>query len=138
MLDYGHNLPGYEEVIRSCEGFGSARLIGVIGMPGDRKNQAVESVGRRCAQSFQRLYIKEDADLRDRKKGEVAKLLFDAAVGGGCLPDRISIAENELEGLKNALTDSEPGDLIVVFYEKLEPLHRYLTDLSATKIQTLS
>jgi len=43
MLDYGHNPAGYEQVIKACH-----NLFGVIGMPGDRLDTAIQAVGKRC------------------------------------------------------------------------------------------
>jgi len=130
MVDYGHNQAGYQAAIQSLEAAGAKRRIGVIGMPGDRKDSDILQVGRLCAGFFEKLYIKEDKDLRGRQKGEVAALLQKAA-DGICPPECIVIKENELEALREAVETGEDGDIIAVFYEELDPIHQYLSSRRA-------
>lgn len=138
MFDYGHNPAGYEQAIKACEKLGCTRLVGVIGMPGDRQDCAIRSVGERCAKAFSRIYIKEDIDLRGRKAGEVAALFYDAIVKTGYSREHVSIIENELDALKAAVADAKSGDLIVAFYEKKEPLQKYVESLGAVEIKPKS
>ncbi|WP_411676597.1 cyanophycin synthetase [Caproicibacter sp.] len=134
MLDYGHNRPGYENVIKACGKMEHERLIGVIGMPGDRSDAAIRDTAHLCAKSFDGIYVKEDEDLRGRKKGEVADLFYRTITGDGFPKDRISVFERESEALKNAVAQAKDGDLIVAFYEKLEPLKQYLESAGAEKV----
>ena len=134
MLDYGHNPAGYKEVIKTCKKLGGSRLIGVIGMPGDRPDNCIQTVGELCASSFDRIYIKEDIDLRGRNKGKVAELLSDSILKKGYLKENIIINENETDALKAAVTEAKQGDLIIVLYEKLEPLVQYLETLGAEQL----
>lgn len=131
MLDYGHNPPGYRQAISACRQLGAKRLVGVIGMPGDREDGAIRTVGALCAASFDRLYIKEDSDKRGRNPMEVARLFYGAATDGGFPKENTVIIENELEALKAAVAEARPGDLIAVFYEELEPLRAYLLSIGA-------
>ena len=75
MLDYGHNVAGYEQVIHFLEGQRAKRLVGVIGVPGDRRDDAIGRVGALCGSHFDRIIVKEDIDLRGRAPGEVANIL---------------------------------------------------------------
>jgi cyanophycin synthetase len=131
MLDYGHNFPGYRQVISACKNLGCSRLVGVIGMPGDRGDDAIRSVGTLCAGAFDRIYIKEDLDKRGRAPSEVANLFYEAILSSDFDKDKVSIIENELDALKKAIGEAQAGDLIVVFYEELEPLQDYLNTLNA-------
>lgn len=133
MLDYGHNPAGYENVIKTCARLAHKRLVGVIGMPGDRADPAIQTVGRLSAAAFDRLIIKEDDDKRGREPGEVAGLLLDAALGAGFEISQAAVVEDELEALKKAVAEARGGDLIVVFYEKLRRLQKYLEDIGAKK-----
>lgn len=126
MLDYGHNLAGYQQAVKACKGLGYSRLVGVIGMPGDRNDDSIKAVGRLCCKVFDRIYIKEDLDKRGRKSGEVANLLYNEALKHGYDRDRVVIIENELDALKEAVENARKDDLIVVFYERLEPLQEFL------------
>src|SRR3712207_7987147 len=42
------------------------RSVGVVGMPGDRRDKDIISVGTICGKNFDYLYVKEDRD-KDRK-----------------------------------------------------------------------
>ncbi len=133
MLDYGHNPAGYHNVIKTCANLEHKRLVGVIGMPGDRNDSAIQTVGRLSASAFDHLIIKEDADKRGRSPGEVAGLLRGAVLGAGFPLSRASVIEDELEALKKAVTEARDGDLIVIFYEKLRHLQKYLEAIGAQK-----
>jgi cyanophycin synthetase len=129
LLDYAHNPPGYKALIDALPSLGAKRLVGIIGMPGDRTDSSIASSGMLCAEAFDQLYIKEDIDLRGRKKGEVAQLFYKAALHRGFSKKDIVLCENELDALQKAVTNARPGDLIAVFYEKLEPLEDYIHQL---------
>lgn len=130
LLDYGHNAPGYKAVIDALPSYQSKRLIGVIGMPGDRQDSAMQAVGELCANAFHKIYIKEDVNLRGREKGEVAALLYAALTSRGFPKENIMVLADELDALKLAVSDAQNGDLIVVFYEKLHPLTEYMQQLA--------
>lgn len=134
LLDYGHNKPGFEQVIEAAKKLPFGRMIGVVGMPGDRPDEAIRAAARLCPQAFDRIYVKEDVDLRGRKPGAVAQVFYEAITGDGFPQDRICIRKDDLEALQTALADSREGDLILMFYEKLEPLVRYLKSLQAVRI----
>ncbi len=121
MLDYGHNIAGYEQTISFLERQGARRLVGIIGVPGDRQDSAIQKIGALCAQHFHKLYIKEDIDLRGRKSGIVAGLLKDTAISANPHID-LQVCLREEDALRQALDNAQPGDFITVFYEHYEPL----------------
>ncbi|MEN6462906.1 MAG: cyanophycin synthetase [Syntrophomonas sp.] len=120
LLDYGHNLGGYQSVIQFVNNLNAARLIGVIGMPGDRLDKAIFEVGKISGQAFSKLYIKEDKDLRGRPEGEVASILYHGAVSGGAKKNNIEIIPSEIDALEIAIQNASTGDLIVMFYENFQ------------------
>ncbi len=122
MLDYAHNVSGYEEVIKLCKKLNAKRRIGIIGMPGDRPDDEIKHVGQICAQAFDMIYIKEDMDLRNRKKSEVAQILFEGVTSINFPKEKAVIVDTETEALKQAMENAAEGDFIAVLYEKLEPL----------------
>lgn len=121
ILDYGHNIEGYRAVLKCLKKIKDKRVIGVIGIPGDRKDNMALSVGKLCGKYIDRIYIKEDRDKRGRKKEEMARLLEKGVLLSG---ERkfYKIILDEKEALKEALKTSLKGDIIVVFYEELQPL----------------
>ncbi len=131
MLDYGHNPAGYRQVIDACRKLGFTRLVGVIGMPGDRRDSSIQEAAKLSADAFGRIYVKEDMDLRGRKQGEIAGLFYSTIAESGYPAENVSIIENELDAMKAALSGANQDDLIVVFYEKIEPLLAYLDSIGA-------
>lgn len=121
MLDYGHNPAGFKAVIDSIGKLNASRYIGVIGMPGDRTDKSIREGGVVCGSWFSRIYVKEDRDLRGRKPGEVAALLYEGVMEAGQKREHVSMIHSELEALKTAIMAAQPGDFIVMFYEEFEP-----------------
>ena len=69
---------------------------------------------------------------RGRKEGEVAKILEKGVRTN--LKD-IKIILDELEAFKNIFKVAEPGDIIVVFYEKIDLLIQYLNELEVASTE---
>jgi cyanophycin synthetase len=121
LIDYGHNPDAFEAVCRMAAEWEGRRVTGVIGVPGDRDNAVIEQSGRVAALGFHRIFIKEDKDLRGRENGEVAGLLR-RAVEGVELGRECRVVPDEAEALEIAIREIEPGEIIVLFYEKLGPV----------------
>jgi cyanophycin synthetase len=128
LLDYGHNYSGYQSVIQFAQEMDASRLVGVIGVPGDRMDKAIFEVGQLAGQSFSKIYIKEDEDLRGREPGEVAAILYHGAVSGGADRRNIEIVHAEAEALKTAISQAQCGDLIVMFYENFNQAYDLLQE----------
>jgi len=122
VLDYGHNIEGYKAVLKGAKNIGHNRLIGVIGVPGDRTNRSVEEVGKIAGENFDYIYIKEDRDRRGRKSGEIAKLLEKGVIKSGFNSKKISIVLDERDALEKAIDNAGSGDLIITFFEEYNPL----------------
>jgi cyanophycin synthetase len=120
ILDYGHNIEGYKAVLEGANSIKHKRFIGIIGVPGDRLDSNVLQVANIAGSYFDYIYIKEDEDKRGRKPGEIAKLLEKGVIRSGCTDYEIVL--NEAEALEKAIDNSRPGDLIIIFFEKFEPL----------------
>ncbi len=139
MLDYGHNPAGCSEVIKFMERSGSSRLVGVIGMPGDRLDRSIREFGEMCGKSFGRLYIKEDSDLRGRDAGEVAGIIFDAVIKTGMRKENVDLVFSEVKALETAILDAQPGDFIVMLYEEFEPalelVDKFMKELQGEEIE---
>lgn len=128
ILDYGHNIEGYRAVISSLNKMKKNKsLIGVIGIPGDREDAVAYEVGKICAEGLDKIVIKEDKDRRGRKPGEIAELLKKSILKNrkDC---NLSICLDEIQALDYAVNISKKGDIIIVFYEKLNSLVEYIRD----------
>jgi len=124
IIDYGHNIDGYKNILNSLKQMKKKKLIGVIGVPGDRTDSSTLTIGEMSGNFFDRIYIKEDKDKRNRKTGEIASLLKKGCLMGSIPESEITIELSEEKALEMAIAAAEPDDIIVVFYEEYEPLVR--------------
>jgi cyanophycin synthetase len=85
---------------------------------------------------FRQNSYKEDKDKRGRKPGEIAEILKEAVLKVNKNAD-LMVCLEEVEALKNAINISDPGDTIVVFYEKLDSLLEFLSKEQINEINTL-
>ena len=75
LVDYAHNPASYEALggfVRNWPG----KRIGVIGGPGDRRDEDFVSLGELAADIFDEIIIKEDDDTRGRPRGNAAELIY--------------------------------------------------------------
>jgi cyanophycin synthetase len=94
------------------------RAIGVIGIPGDRRDEDQREYGALAGGAFDEIYIREDANLRGRKPGETAA---NVAAGIKASKDegrgrttRVEKILDEPSAVRAALRRAAPGDLVVV------------------------
>ncbi|MGL4849232.1 MAG: cyanophycin synthetase [Clostridium sp.] len=124
ILDYGHNQEGYKGVFSAIEKLERNRVIGVVGIAGDRMNEMGIEIGKICGEFLDVTIVKEDYDRRGREPGDMAQVIYSGIEKG-----EKEIIIDERDAMKRALEISEKGDLIVVFYEDrektLEVIERY-------------
>lgn len=137
ILDYGHNAAALSHVLEFARKTNPARLFGVIGVPGDRRDRDIVKAGYTAGKLLDYCIIKEDEDPRGRAPGETASLLREGLKQAGLAADRQEIILPEGPALITALSRCKPGDCIVVFYEKLEPLEQLLDRLESTTTTTI-
>lgn len=135
ILDYGHNIDGYRVVIDSLKQMKSGRLIGIIGVPGDRTDSSTITIGNMCGNCFDRLYIKEDRDRRGRESGEIAALLEKGCRKGSIKPSEIFTELAEEKALEKAYLDAVPGDIVIVFFEEYQLLMDVIERIKAGQLK---
>ncbi len=117
LVDYAHNPAGYEAVggfVRNWQG----QRLGVVGGPGDRRDEDLIELGEIAARIFDRIIIKEDDDKRGRDQGEVADLILKGVVQTN--PNvQVETMLQETEALETALNQVERGGLVVIFPESV-------------------
>jgi cyanophycin synthetase len=137
MLDYGHNADAFRAVSRMDSLWQGRRVTGIVGIPGDRDDSLVFEGGRVAARGFHRLIIKEDKNLRGRRPGEVAGLIYQAVKDEA--PEReCHIMLDECDALRAEIERIRSGEIVVIFYDELEPLLALLNECGATPASTVS
>lgn len=122
ILDYAHNIQGYKSIFESIEKMGYKKVIGVVGIPGDRNDESAVKIGQICSENLSFSYIKEDSDKRGRKDWEIANLIREGFGNN----NNFKIILDEGEALSEAIDNCKQGDVIVAFYEDYEKLRNVI------------
>jgi cyanophycin synthetase len=120
LIDYAHNPHGLGALCDFLREFHDGRLVAVLGLPGDRRDEDIAAAARIMGENFDEVILRDDLDLRGRKPGEVCKLMHDAMVGAGLPSERITMCLHEEEAIRRAVQQGKPGDLIVYIADKPE------------------
>jgi cyanophycin synthetase len=136
VLDYGHNPQAFAAVCQTAARWRGLHVTGIVGVPGDRSDALVEQAARIAARGFSRLLVKEDKDLRGRRPGEVADLIR-RAVNEEAPWRECAVVLDEEEALRRELSRLGAGDVVVMFYDKFEPLRRILREFGAEPVETI-
>ncbi|WP_426348880.1 cyanophycin synthetase [Alloiococcus sp. CFN-8] len=126
VLDYGHNVEGYKAVLGSLAKLPHNKLIGVIGVPGDRLDSNVELIGKISSDALDYIIIKEDMDKRGRAVGEVAALIEKGLKENNFKDYEIYL--DEIDALSRACSIAEEGDVIVIFFEEYSRVKDYVAN----------
>ncbi len=118
LVDYAHNPAGYEALGAFVRNWTTGNRIGVIGGPGDRRDDNFIALGKLSAQIFDRVVIKEDDDNRGRPRGTASELI----VQGICKvnPDcSYEVILDETQAINRALDAAPKGSLVVILPESV-------------------
>ena len=129
ILDYGHNPDGYKAVLASVNKLKNKNVFGIIGIPGDREDKNAIEVGSISAEYLDYIIVKEDKNLRGRKKGEISELLVEGIISGD-KKKRYEVVLNEEDALIKSLNMAQDGDTIIVFFEDIDPLIDIIKEFS--------
>ena len=106
----------------------TGRAIGVIGMPGDRRDEDMRAYGALAAMAFDEIIVREDRNLRGRKPGAAADIVAEgvrqAKAEGGGRTVRVDKILEELPAVKAALRRADPGDLLVMCVDDAVAVYR--------------
>ncbi|WP_026079987.1 cyanophycin synthetase [Spirulina subsalsa] len=117
LLDYAHNPASYEALGGFVKNWQGDR-VGVIGGPGDRRDEDLIQLGRLSAQMFDYMIVKEDYDRRGRNSGEVADLIIKGILQENpeAQYDRIL---DEQEAITTGFEKVKDGGLVVILPESV-------------------
>ncbi len=129
MIDYAHNPHGLAAMSELARSLKRNRLVCVLGLPGDRRDEDIREAARIVGTNFDRVILRDDFDLRGRQPGEVAGVLRDGLLAGGLDASKISHRHAELDAISLAVSEAAPGDLIVYIADKPEIAAPYVENL---------
>lgn len=136
MVDYGHNTEAFNAICRMTSKWNDRRVTGIITVPGDRDDAIIDQAARVAAKGFDKVIVREDHDLRGRKRGDVANILC-RAIRETSPATECEVVFDEVEALRRAVHEMVKEEVIVHFYEKLSPVQKALNDLAAEPVPAL-
>ncbi len=135
VIDYCHNVDGMRQLADFVERMmveprtksgrlgatadttRSGRAIGVLGIPGDRRDEDQRDYGAIAASAFDEIIVREDKNLRGRPAGQAATHVLEgvkrAKASGTSRTVRAEKVLEELTAVRAALRRANPGDLVV-------------------------
>ncbi|PYE55372.1 cyanophycin synthetase [Deinococcus yavapaiensis KR-236] len=122
LLDYAHNpasLEAQRELLHSLRTPGG-RLIGMVSVPGDRRDDDIREVGTIAARTFDEIVFREGPDGRGRPRGEVMDLLREGALSAGSEQEHLRLVLEEQDAVEETLRLGRPGDLVVIMPTKVD------------------
>jgi cyanophycin synthetase len=105
----------------------TGRAIGVIGIPGDRRDEDQHDYGAIAAGAFDEIYVREDRNLRGREPGETAANVIagvKAARANGARTAKAEKILDEMAAVRTALRRAAPGDLVVMCVDDAVGVYR--------------
>ena len=133
VIDYCHNVDGMRALadfvnrMMTDNGVRSGRAIGVIGVPGDRRDEDMRDYGALAAGAFDEIIVREDRNLRGRVPAEAAAHVLEGirrARGAGARTTRADKILDELTAARTALRRASPGDLLVMCVDDAIAVYR--------------
>jgi cyanophycin synthetase len=121
LVDYAHNPAGYEAIggfVKNWPG----TAIGVVGGPGDRRDEDLLELGALAAQIFDQIVVKEDDDRRGRAPGEVANLIVQGiqqAIDDTGVTVAYQVELNETAAIEQVLDSAPEQGLVVILPESV-------------------
>ncbi len=116
IMDYAHNPAALHALFGTIREMRKdyKRVIGHVGVPGDRRDEDIREVGRIVGKEFDMVVFRERPDTRGRPDGEIVGLLSEAAQSVGCKKDNIICVYPEEEATEICLENARPGDIVIL------------------------
>ena len=116
MVDYAHNADGFRELHQFMQQIDSPDKIGIIGCPGDRRDEDLIEMGFLAGKSFDRLIIRFDKDGRGRSNSSIQELLKEGIENANPQAE-IRVIADEVNAIDQAMKMADHGGFIVVCSE---------------------
>tara|TARA_B100001245_G_C22891043_1_gene429138 strand:- start:204 stop:3011 length:2808 start_codon:yes stop_codon:yes gene_type:complete len=140
ILDYAHNPAAFKGMCHLVSRMETpGKNICVISMPGDRRDEDIQEVGKTVSGVFDHFICKADDDRRKRGYDEIPKMLRKTLLKNGVSEDCIDVVPDEVESIHRGLTLAQPGDLLMVFGDNVsrswKQIVHFNEDVELTSIQ---
>jgi len=121
LVDYAHNHAAIDGLMQFVTHFPARRRIGVLAIPGDRRDEDIRRAGRSAAEGghLDLAIVKEDEDLRGREPGEVAALISDGLRAAGMPDEKIVVIPSEADAVAKAMDMVGEDDLLFILADKV-------------------
>ncbi|MDP5339039.1 MAG: cyanophycin synthetase [Nodularia sp. (in: cyanobacteria)] len=118
LVDYAHNPASYEALGSFVRNWTTGERIGVVGGPGDRRDEDFVTLGKLSADIFDHIIVKEDDDTRGRSRGSAADLISKgiSEVNPNCRYESIL---DETAAINKALDMAPDNSLVVILPESV-------------------
>jgi cyanophycin synthetase len=114
IVDYAHNPAAVRGLMEFVGRMPAGRRIGVITMPGDRRDEDLRELGEICS-VLDYVVVKEHENYRrGRPAGDVARLIGEGLQAGGLAAGSIEAVYPEPEAVARALDLMQQDDLLVI------------------------
>ena len=122
FVDYAHNPAALAATLRTLHRlWGPDRCVAAVTLPGDRRDDLLAASAQVVADGVTRAVLYDDEDPRGRAPGEVSALV-EREMRARRPKLRAVRADGYREAVLAGLELAAPGDVLLVLYEKLEPV----------------
>jgi cyanophycin synthetase len=118
LVDYAHNPASYQALGSFVRNWTSGQRIGVVGGPGDRRDEDFVTLGKLAAEIFDYIIVKEDDDTRGRPRGSGSDLIIQGITQtkANCRYESIL---DETQAINKGLDMAPDGSLVVILPESV-------------------
>jgi cyanophycin synthetase len=135
LIDYAHNPHSYQALGGFVRNWTTGEKIGVVGGPGDRRDEDFVQLGKLSAELFDRVIVKEDDDTRGRDRGSAAALIGEGLIDAKPnLPHEVVL--DEMTAIRSALDSATSGSLVVILPESVTRAIKLIEERNAVQVVT--
>jgi len=135
-LDYAHNAAGMEALQRFIEKLEGSPKVGIIAGIGDRREEDNEAIGRRAAEMFDEIIIRQDKHLRGRTEEELIGMLM-KGITDYDPQKKVTIYKTELEAITEVIKNATPGALITICSDVVTDALKLVMDFKEKEAEAL-
>jgi cyanophycin synthetase len=119
VVDYGHNPVAVKAIQAMISNWSASRRTAVVAFPGDRQTDLIVEAARAIAQGYDRVFVREDADLRGRRPGEVADIIA-RTIREDNPHVQLETILDELDATISAVCSIVPGEIVVTCSDRID------------------